>query len=470
MLFNSFVFVIFALLFFAGWHWVKAKPTLRYIYVIVFSFSFYAYDTPWWLLLLIGTAMLDFIAGMLMEKQPAYKKLWLGCSLAGNLGLLFFFKYQFFVGDNLNRLIQALGGQAPFDVQPMILPIGISFYTFQSMSYSIGIFQDKIKPTYDILHFFAYVSLWPQLVAGPIERAAHLLPQMTNPLPVSKDDVWESMMLITRGFFKKMVIADNLAPAVNTIYGSATVTPSMPLWWVGTLMFALQIYGDFSGYTDIARGFARLMGFELLLNFNHPYGATSIQEFWSKWHISLSTWFREYVYIPLGGNRAGFWVGIRNMWITMLVSGVWHGAAWTFVIWGALHAAYLTIERLTDWPKKLAAVPGGRHWCALITLGLVLIAWVFFRAVSAEQAFAIVGSMLNPTQMDFAPLKTIELSAWFFLGVGILMVLNPHFGWSRTLHEKNKTLVALRPVAFAALAMICVFWKGPGNAFIYFQF
>lgn len=465
MLFNSFVFILFAALFFAGWWAVKAHANVRYVYVIVFSFAFYAYNTPWWLLLLIGTAVLDFLSGLAIESRPELKKLWLSLSLSGNLGLLLYFKYQFFLGDNLNHL---LGTHIP--VQQLALPIGISFYTFQSMSYTIAIYRGLMKPTHNILHFYAYVSLWPQLVAGPIEKAVDLLPQMVNPKDVSAEDVWEASVLITRGFFKKMVIADNIAPAVAAIYNNATFVSSMPLWWVGTFLFALQIYCDFSGYTDIARGFARLMGFHFSLNFNHPYGARSIQEFWTKWHISLSTWFRDYVYISLGGNRKGKWAGIRNMWITMLVSGIWHGAAWTFLIWGGLHALYLTIERLTDWPKKLGKTKAGEHASAAIVFALVLIAWVFFRANSLGQAFQIVGSMLNPTALSLAPLKSIGAPALFFALMGTGMLLNSYFGWAPKLQSKSTTMLKLRPVVVGALAVACIFWRGPGNAFIYFQF
>ncbi|MCG9894783.1 MAG: hypothetical protein MH204_04850, partial [Fimbriimonadaceae bacterium] len=199
-------------------------------------------------------------------------------------------------------------------------------------------------------------------------------------------------------------------------------------------------------------------------------GATSVTDFWRKWHISLSSWFREFVYIPLGGNRGGKWMGIRNMWVTMLVSGVWHGAAWTFVIWAALHATYLTIERLTNWPEKLSKMRYGTQMCAVIVFILVLIAWVFFRANSSRQAFAIVATMMNPTKFSLAELAMIDLSSWFFLALGLAMVLNSAYGWSRKLHERLSWLPPMRPIWIGLLAVVVLFWRGPGGAFIYFQF
>ncbi len=470
MLFNSFVFVIFAVAFFGVWAFVKPHRVPRFLAVTAFSWLFYAYSTPWWLILLVGTGLIDYFCGLGMERYPGHRRKLLGLSITGNLGLLFYFKYQFFVLNNINRVVDAFGGAAPFDPVQLALPIGISFYTFQSMSYTFGIFKGEMKPTKDILHFLAYLSMWPQLVAGPIERASHLLPQMENPLPVTKDDVWESLNLIVRGFFKKMVIADNLAPAVSAIYDAPSQSQSGALWWVASTMFALQIYGDFSGYTDIARGFARLMGFRLMLNFDHPYGARSVTEFWRKWHISLSSWFRDFVYIPLGGGRRGFWIGIRNMWATMLVSGIWHGAAWTFIIWAALHAFYLTIERLTKWPEKLGARKGGQAASAVIVFGLVVIAWVFFRASGARQGFTIVGAMLNPLQFMPGELASIAPEAYAMLALGLLMVINTAAGWSRRLHERHAWIAGMRPVWIALVAVACLFWRGPGAAFIYFQF
>lgn len=470
MLFNSFIFLIFAAVFFLFWGSVKGKPNLRYLYIIIFSFAFYMYATPWWILLLIGTALLDYLAGLGMLHFPDKKKLFMALSLTANLGLLFYFKYQFFVGTNLNALFHSFGTNWEIPVKQLALPIGISFYTFQSMSYTIAAYRGALTPTKNILHFYAYVSLWPQLVAGPIEKAVELLPQLEHPKDATKEDIWEGLNLIVRGYFKKMVIADNLAPSVNAVYNAPEIAHSMPLWWVASIMFAIQIYCDFSGYTDIARGFAQMMGFKFMLNFDHPYGAVSVTEFWRKWHISLSTWFRDYVYIPLGGNRKGEWQGIRNMWITMLVSGIWHGAAWTFVIWGALHAFYTTVERKTHWPAKLQNIKGGRTLSAAIVFGLVVIAWVFFRANTLPQALSVVGMMLNPTALSIQPVIDLGLPSLFFFGLGMLMILNHFFGWSKNLHEKIPTLMSLRPVSIGIVAMLCIFWRGPGAAFIYFQF
>ncbi len=470
MLFNSFVFIEFLCLFFLGWRFAKKNATVRYIYLICFSFLFYAWATPWWLLLLIGDGFIDYFAGLGMLNYPRYKKLFIGLSLTGNLGLLFFFKYTFFFGTNLNALFHSIGIPFQLHVVQLALPIGISFYTFQSLSYTISAYRGVLTPTRNILHFFAYISLWPQLVAGPIERAAELLPQLTQNNPVTEEQSWTGLNLIVKGYFKKMVLADNLAPIVNTAFGADHITHSMSHWWTISIMFAVQIYCDFSGYTDIARGMAKWLGYDFILNFNHPYGATSVREFWNRWHISLSSWFRDFVYIPLGGNRKGKTAGLRNMWITMLVSGFWHGAAWTFMMWGGLHAFYLTVERLTNWPEKLHKKPGGHLLSAAIVFGLVVIAWVFFRANNVSQALHVIYAMLDIRAIHPKDIITIGVAALFWLALGAGMLLNEFFGWSRHLNERSALARKLQPVGLAIVAVVTIFWRGPGGAFIYFQF
>ena len=320
MLFNSLTFIIFSALFFLIWPLLKYNSNLRFIYITVASFIFYG----WWdwrfLFLIIFSGLIDFIAGIYMFSHPRYKKFILWISLTMNIGCLGIFKYTHFISENIEKLFAALGMNIQL-LDPgfhIILPVGISFYTFQSMSYTIDIYKGELKPTKNIFHFFSYLSLFPQLVAGPIVRAKDLIPQMEKWHPVSEQERWNGTKLIVFGFFNKMVIADNLAPFVSTAFSNPSNTTSSIYWWVVILSFSIQIYGDFSGYSDIARGLAKWMGYNFRLNFNHPYSSTSIREFWTRWHISLSTWFRDYVYIPLGGSKNGMMKGLLCMWVTML--------------------------------------------------------------------------------------------------------------------------------------------------------
>ena len=390
MLFNSLIFIVFAIVFFLIWPLANKNSNLRWIYLTVASFIFYG----WWdwrfLFLLIASGLLDFIAALYIQKYHRWKFLFLLVSISGNIGSLLIFKYSGFVAGNIDKIISLLGFN--FSLTPQIphffllLPVGISFYTFQSMSYTIDIYYGKINATKNPFHFFAYLSLFPQLVAGPIVRAADLLPQLEQPGKPDANMRWEGLKLIVHGYFKKVVIADNLADFVAGAFGSASTDPSALYWWLIISMFAFQIYCDFSGYSDIARGLANWMGYNFQLNFNHPYAATSIRDFWSRWHISLSTWFRDYLYLPLGGSKKGKLRAHFNMWVTMVVSGFWHGAAWNFVIWGALNALYLSIERLTGWPEYLKKFRFGKYIATALVIVQVWIAWVFFRAESLEKA------------------------------------------------------------------------------------
>jgi len=478
MLFNSLIFLVFAAIFFALWPLIKPHRNLRYLFLVVSSFIFYG----WWdwrfLFLIIASGMLDYVAGLGMEARPNLRKLFLGMSVLGNVGSLMVFKYSGFFADNLSALLALFGldlelrtGLPAF---VLILPVGISFYTFQSMSYTIDIYKGQLKPTHNVFHFFAYLSLFPQLVAGPIIRAADLLPQLKEESHTTEAQRYEGLRLIVHGFAKKVFIADNLAYYVTEAFNNPLHAESSLFWWVIMTAFAFQIYCDFSGYSDIARGLAKWMGYDFMVNFNHPYVATSLREFWSRWHISLSTWFRDYVYIPLGGSRSGGWRSEANMWITMLVSGFWHGAAWNFIIWGGLHAASTSLERVTNWPKKVKSLPGGRFLASFILLVQVWVTWVFFRAGTFEQAMDILGSMfsfqggIEGLVSQLGGIKILNLFViisiaalrefWFFMG----------------LHEKEFLPVKLRihgqTATLAALIVICVFFRGPGSQFIYFQF
>jgi len=350
------------------------------------------------------------------------------------------------------------------------LPVGISFYTFQSMSYTIDIYKGKLKPTNSILHFFAYLALFPQLVAGPIVRARDLIPQLTKVRFTTEFERWNGLKLIAIGFFKKVVLADNIAPMVNTAFSNVHQTESTGFWWLIMLGFGFQIYFDFSGYSDIARGLAKWMGLHFRINFNHPYHSASLREFWTRWHISLSTWFRDYVYIPLGGSKKGRFNAYLFMWITMVVSGLWHGASWNFVIWGAIHALFLSVERITKWPRLLHKTVVTRIISVIITNVIVLIAWVFFRADNMETALYVIDKMFS-----IAPLGDFEITDTFLLGgymvafsVLIELVLRLKSNPLRFLHGTKRKVVEI--IYISLLILAAIYFRGEGNEFIYFQF
>jgi len=469
MLFNSAVFLIFAVIFFLGWPLLRSGARRRWIFLIAASAVFYGWWDLRFLLLILASGLLDFAVGLGMERFPRRRRALLLASIVGNVGSLATFKYLGFFTANLNAALAGLGFDAAIPAVQLTLPVGISFYTFQSMSYTIDIYRGQIRPTHSVLHFFAYLAMFPQLVAGPIVRARDLLPQLEHAGPTTATQRWEGIKLLTHGYFKKVVIADNLAPAVNAAFGSATSGESALFWWVVVSMFAFQIYCDFSGYSDIARGLARWMGYDFPRNFDHPYVSSSIREFWTRWHISLSTWFRDYVYIPLGGNRLGAALGHRNMWATMVVSGLWHGAAWTFLAWGVLHALYFSIERLTGWPDRLKQLPGGRHLATLLVVLQVWVAWVVFRAENIGQAADILARMFG-TGFALDPVLAIGAAPLIALGVGIAREAYFYFGLDKGRFARSRLGIALEPVGIAVLIAACIFLRGKGNDFIYFQF
>jgi len=469
MLFNSLEFLAFLIIFLVLWPMLRRQRNRRWLGLVAASFFFYG----WWdwrfLFLLLGSGMVDFFAAGAMQRFPQRKKVFLLISIAANVGTLAVFKYFDFAIGNLNALLPTLGIDAQLSPMRLMLPIGISFYTFQSMSYTIDVYRGQIAPTHNVLHFFAYLAMFPQLVAGPVVRASSMLDQLDRPVAPTERDRWEGLQLMVRGFFKKMVIADGLAPLVAAAFDNSTVVQSAAYWWIIMAMFAFQIYGDFSGYSDIARGIARWMGYHFPLNFNHPYLATSFRDFWSRWHISLSTWFRDYVYVPLGGSQRGTWRNHANLWATMLISGLWHGAAWTFVAWGAVHAACLSLERITNWPRRLLAVSGGRHLAALVVFATVLLSWVFFRATSFTQAGDVLAIMFGTQGLNTAAVH--QLLHWRDMLPLAVMLL--YHGWLHVdppLPRVRWAGPVLQPAALALLIWCCVYLRGPGNAFIYFQF
>jgi len=345
MLFNSGVF----LKFFAGFlllYWlVRNHLRARNILIVVASYLFYGWWDYRFLGLILFSSLLDYFVGLGIARQndARRRKLWLTASIAANLGILGFFKYFDFFVTSFGTLLQKIG--VPFQTSTLgiILPVGISFYTFQAMSYTIDVYRGNIPACRNVINFLAFVSFFPQLVAGPIERASHLLPQFERTLSITRPMLEEGIWLIIWGMFKKVVIADNLDALVRMAFQNPSY--SGPVVVLGTIAFGFQIYCDFSGYSDIARGTARVLGFDIMVNFNLPYFASNIREFWQRWHISLSTWLRDYLYISLGGNRRGEIRTYVNLFLTMLLGGLWHGAAWNFVLWGAWHGAGLVVYR-----------------------------------------------------------------------------------------------------------------------------
>lgn len=406
MFFNSLAFAVF-LPTVVILYWV-IPARYRPILLLAASYVFYGWWDVRFLSLILLSTVVDFAMAHRIHStgDAGRRKKWLLVSLIANLGLLGFFKYWGFFVDSAATALASLGLEANVPTLRVLLPVGISFYTFQTLSYVIDVYRRKMEPERSLVQFALFVAFFPQLVAGPIERARHLLPQLQN-LPTSRRQIdWSgSGLLILRGLFRKVVIADGVAPLVNEVfaapgtYGSITVA-------MGVIAFSLQIYGDFAGYTDIARGTARLFGVDLMENFRAPYLSRSFSEFWRRWHISLSTWLRDYLYIPLGGNRGGQWQTFRNLMITMLLGGLWHGAAWGFVVWGGLHGVYLAVER---WVAQRHRTGGYRavRLPAAIVFGVVTLTWIPFRASTLTGAADVLEALFGPVsgaQLASAPL------------------------------------------------------------------
>jgi alginate O-acetyltransferase complex protein AlgI len=475
MLFNSLVFVGFITVVFLIY------PRLRFrqqnLFLLFASYFFYGYwDWRFTSLLLISTVV-DFFVGrnVYLSSDHKKRKLLLIISIATNLGILGFFKYFNFFVDSAGIFLATFGLDPHAPVLRIILPVGISFYTFQTMSYTIDIYRRKLKPTNNFIDFALFVSFFPQLVAGPIERAKNLLPQISTPRKMHRDNVLTGLNLVLLGFFKKVAISDSLSPIVESIFSSPAEMSSGQLL-TGIYAFSLQIYGDFSGYTDIARGIALILGFRIMENFNAPYLSRNITEFWRRWHISLSTWLRDYLYIPLGGNRRGKLFTYRNLMITMFLGGLWHGAAWTFVIWGVLHGAYLSVHRMLLkgnkpdllWPNSI----GG--WIVdfikiFLTFHLVALTWVFFRAPDFHNALLYFKGLTYFNQLSDLSIPVL------FAGV-IMLTLDGVQTWSCShtwLTDRREFGIVRYTVAqlmFFSVITAAIAHIKTVTPFIYFQF
>ncbi len=470
MLFNSISFLIFLpIVFFLYWFVCNRHLKLQNWLLLISSYIFYGWWDYRFLALIFLSTLIDYLTGLKIEnsKNQIIKKRWLFLSIFSNLGMLGFFKYYNFFITSWIEAFQSIG----YSVNPwtlnIILPVGISFYTFQTMSYSLDIYKSQLRPTSDFVSFAAFVSFFPQLVAGPIERASQLLPQILNKRIFKYEQAVDGLKLILWGMFKKVVIADNLSSFVDSVFIPGSALSGLA-HIVGVLCFALQIYCDFSGYTDIAIGVSRLFGISLMNNFNFPYFSKSISEFWRKWHISLTTWFRDYLYIPLGGSRNGLLRSILNVWIVFLVSGLWHGANWTFVFWGALHAAFFipgfikkrTVKKPLYNFNKGYIVLKIINW--LSTMVIVCFAWIFFRSPTIMDAFSYI------SKIDFSNSGEFQLIIKYIFYF-ILFELLIYKGIYWKVDNKYYKVIQYCIYIFFLLSIIANSTR-QGSDFIYFQF
>ena len=490
MLFNSFEFIIFFLVVTSLYFTLPHRH--RWWMLLAASCVFYMFFKAVYILILFFTIVIDYYAGILLEntKDPKRKKWWLVMSLVANIGVLAVFKYFNFLNDNLSGLATLLGYHNPVPYLTILLPIGLSFHTFQAMSYTIEVYRGHEKAERHFGIYALYVMFYPQLVAGPIERPQNVLHQFREKHYFDYARVADGLKLMAWGLFKKVVIADRFAVAVNQVYNNPEGYEGVPVI-LATVFFAIQIYCDFSGYSDIAIGSAQVMGYRLMENFRRPYYSKSIAEFWKRWHISLSTWFRDYLYIPLGGNRVVKWRWYYNLFITFMISGIWHGASWNFVIWGALHGIFLVIGAITHPARQKAAaavgltrLPGFHKFLNVVsTFVLVTFAWIFFRAVTFHDAAYIITHMFSGIGAQLAnPALLKELV--FGLGlpktqlaIGLLALafmeavhLLQRKGSVRHLLQSKPALVRW-PAYSLLLLFLLLFSYGTANpAFIYFQF
>jgi alginate O-acetyltransferase complex protein AlgI len=478
MLFNSIEFALFLpIVFVLYWFIFNRDLRAQNLFIVVVSFIFYG----WWdwrfLSLLAFSSFLDFFIGIGLSKtdDKVSRRFLLLTSIIVNLGFLGFFKYYNFFAESFSEAFTFFGSKADVFTLKIILPVGISFYTFQTLSYSIDVYKRKLHPTNDVVSFLAFVSFFPQLVAGPIERATHLLPQFYKRRTFSPAIASDGLRQILWGLFKKVVIADNCAVGANQIFETYSDQPGSTLF-LGAVLFAFQIYCDFSGYSDIALGTSKLFGFNLMRNFAYPYFSRDIGEFWRRWHISLSTWFRDYVYIPLGGSRVPLSTKIRNTFIIFLLSGFWHGANWTFIAWGFVHALYfipLLIAGSNRSNLEIAAsnsaFPSLKEAFGIVsTFILVTLAWIFFRAESLSQSIYIFEKIFSASLFQ----SPINLSFEPFIYIGILVVIE----WVSRRKEhplQFDTYPIPIPVRWAIYYSILLFiflFGGEQTEFIYFQF
>ena len=482
MLFNSIDFSIFLpIVFILYWFVANKNLKLQNILIVAASYLFYGWWDYRFLSLILLSTIVDYSVGIGLLKQEniTKRKILLWTSILVNIGFLGFFKYYNFFLDNFITAFSFFGTEIKANSLNIILPVGISFYTFQTLSYSIDVYKRKLEPTKDFIAFSAFVSFFPQLVAGPIERARNLLPQFYKKRTFDYSKAVDGIRQILWGLFKKIVIADNCAVFADQIFNNYNDYSGSTLV-LGAIFFAFQIYGDFSGYSDIAIGTAKLFGFNLMQNFAFPYFSRDIAEFWRRWHISLSTWFRDYLYIPLGGSRGTNYFKIRNVFIIFLVSGFWHGANWTFIVWGGLNALYfLPIMLLNKNKINTDVVAQGKHLPSVrevlsitLTFSLTTIAWIFFRAKDIHHAISYLSNIIHPSTLTIPELITPKLEMIYTLLCIFILVL---FEWMNrdkihALDIANYNKSSRWMLYIIIIIMIITFGSFNQNSFIYFQF
>ena len=480
MLFNSFEFIVFLPIVFLLYWFVFRGRRWQNLLVVAASYIFYGWWDLRFLLLIALTSLFSFCSGLLIERYEGrrrWQQVVSATNIVLNLGILGVFKYYNFYVENLDALFGALGWHLDWVTMQIILPVGISFYTFQALSYSIDVYQKKLPATHDALEFFAYISFFPQLVAGPIERATNLLPQFQQQRHFDYAKAVDGCRQMLWGFVKKLLIADNCATVVNGYWDQYAELPGLTLLLLGVL-FTFQIYCDFSGYSDIAIGCSRLFGFNLMRNFNFPYFSRSIPEFWRRWHISLTTWFRDYIYFPLGGSRCDKWKIIRNVYIVWGISGLWHGANWTFVCWGLFHATLLAIYNLFGINTKYKHVvaygrylPNVREALQMaLTFFLAVIGWIIFRAESIAQAEEFLSAMVTNRFYDASMLYGTN---YLFSGLLLLAVEWLQRDKQHALQLPSKGLfkyTLVRYGLYLAMLLLIIKFSGEVQTFIYFQF
>ena len=482
MLFNSLDFAVFLpIVFFIYWFVAQKNLKIQNALIVVASYVFYG----WWdwrfLSLIIFSTVVDYLVGqkLRVEDKQSKRKVLLWTSVIVNLGFLGFFKYYNFFLENFIDAFSLFGMQINANSLNIILPVGISFYTFQTLSYTIDVYKKKLEPTQDFIAFSAFVCFFPQLVAGPIERATNLLPQFYKKRTFEYHKAVDGMRQILWGLFKKVVIADNCAEFANQIFNNSADMNGSTLV-LGAIFFTFQIYGDFSGYSDIAIGTSRLFGFDLKQNFATPYFSRDIAEFWRRWHISLSTWFRDYLYIPLGGSRGGTWMKVRNTFAIFLVSGFWHGANWTFIIWGALNAIYFLPLLLTNNNRKNLGVvaeekllPSFRELIAMLTtFVLTVFAWIFFRAESLNHAFSYLGGIFSESLLEIPVFRGRKDAAVTLLFI-VVFVFVEWLGRKDkfAIQELKNVNTNLRWIVYFIITLVIWFYgSNTESVFIYFQF
>ncbi|GAK96462.1 probable poly(beta-D-mannuronate) O-acetylase [Nonlabens tegetincola] len=479
MLFNSLDFAVFLpIVFLTYWILLNRNLQIQNLFLLIASYFFYGWWDIRFLGLIVWSSLVDYWIGISLSRvtKPQYRKLLLSLSLLMNIGLLGFFKYFNFFIESFAQAYSLFGAQINLSRLDIILPVGISFYTFQTLSYTIDVYRKKLTPTKDIVAFFAFVSFFPQLVAGPIERATNLLPQFFKKRRFNYTTATDGCKQILWGLAKKVIIADQCARYANDIFNNHDQYSGSTLV-VGAFFFTFQIYGDFSGYSDIAIGTAKLFGFNLKINFATPYFSRDIAEFWRRWHISLSTWFRDYLYIPLGGSRVGKWLNVRNVFIVFIVSGFWHGANWTFVIWGTFNAILFLPLLLSNRNRSnLDTVASGRFiphikevFQIFITFLLTMVAWIFFRADNLSHAVSYISKIFSSSIIVLPEIRPFNMFLYL-----LFFILFEWIGREREHVLNHRFFNSYNwfkyPLYFILMALILIHSNGTPEEFIYFQF